>query len=383
MNVFELKEILTKQGVLSNGKIYPKKYKPIEGMRSVKEALWCVRNKQMPPRCPYCGKEVYFRGSRGNYSKTCGSKECSVKAHKDTMIQKYGTSNLHEVPSIKEKINKTFQEKYGGNSPYCSQEVKDKVKKTNLERYNSETPFGNKEIHDKAMKTRDGKKAYEKVKETMKERYGVEYALQNPEFLEKMRLTNQERFGVDWARQVPEIVEKGKQTFIERYGVSTYAETEEFKDFVKEKWSQRSPEEISEIFSKRKTKYEYEGEYFDSSWELAFYKYHKEKGEEISRLAPTFEYTTSDGVKRHYTPDFIWSGKLVEIKGDQYFDEKGNLTVPYTNRLQGDELKLEQEKQSLKQKIIEDKGILLLREKDIKEELNAFKNNKKNSQKTN
>lgn len=34
-----------------------------------------------------------------------------------------------------------------------------------------------------------------------------------------------------------------------------------------------------------------------------------------------------------YFPDFKINGQLVEIKGDQFFDEKGNLRNPFTKEL--------------------------------------------------
>lgn len=58
-----------------------------------------------------------------------------------------------------------------------------------------------------------------KRQNTMKERYGVAHALQNPELRKKAEQTSIERFGVAHAAQSEEIKEKEKKIFQEKYGV--------------------------------------------------------------------------------------------------------------------------------------------------------------------
>lgn len=52
----------------------------------------------------------------------------------------------------------------------------------------------------------------------------------------------------------------------------------------------------------------------DSSWELAFVMYHLDHGIDISRNDQRFSYVYK-GQEHHYTPDFVVSGELVEVKG--------------------------------------------------------------------
>lgn len=59
----------------------------------------------------------------------------------------------------------------------------------------------------------------------------------------------------------------------------------------------------------------YEGIYFDSTYELAFYLYCKIKGIKIERCKEKFEYINSKGERRSYIPDFRMNNKLIEIKG--------------------------------------------------------------------
>lgn len=61
--------------------------------------------------------------------------------------------------------------------------------------YNKRNPFKLKSIQDE-------------IKQTNLERYGVEYASQNPEIQDKIKQTNLERYGVEYVSQNPEIYKK-------------------------------------------------------------------------------------------------------------------------------------------------------------------------------
>lgn len=58
----------------------------------------------------------------------------------------------------------------------------------------------------------------------------------------------------------------------------------------------------------------YDGIWFDSSWELAYYLYNKENSVNIIRCDENFPYVY-EGVKRKYHPDFIIDDTYIEIKG--------------------------------------------------------------------
>lgn len=92
------------------------------------------------------------------------------------------------------------------------------------------------------------KSTQEKIKSTMKARYGVEHALQSSEILEKVKATNKKNFGTEWAMQNEEIkqrvIESNKKsvdkrmdtmrkTNKERYGVEYWFQTEECKEATK------------------------------------------------------------------------------------------------------------------------------------------------------
>lgn len=70
---------------------------------------------------------------------------------------------------------------------------------------------------------RNGKDYCEKCsdifrKQTMIEKYGVAYPLQNERIKEKTKQSNLEKYGVENVSQAYSIIEKRKQTFVEKYG---------------------------------------------------------------------------------------------------------------------------------------------------------------------
>lgn len=71
----------------------------------------------------------------------------------------------------------------------------------------------------------------------------------------------------------------------------------------------------------------YDGINFDSSWELAFYIYHKEHNLNVKRCNEIRTYINSEGIKRNYIPDFITDDGIIEIKG--YITENSILKSIY------------------------------------------------------
>lgn len=104
-----------------------------------------------------------------------------------------------------EKINQSIKNKYGVDNVFQLPYFQEKAKETMMEKYGVE--------HNSQMPNHQ-----EKVKKTMMERYGVEYYTQSLEGKEKVKESNRKKYGVDYHTQLPESIEKIKQTQIERYG---------------------------------------------------------------------------------------------------------------------------------------------------------------------
>jgi hypothetical protein len=105
-----------------------------------------------------------------------------------------------------ERIKNTMSDKYGVEYAAKSEHFKDKMKSTNLERYGVEHAVQSEEIKDK-------------IKKTNLEKYGFEYGLQNEGVKEKRRLSNLEKYGFENPLQREEIKEKSKKTCLNKYGV--------------------------------------------------------------------------------------------------------------------------------------------------------------------
>lgn len=140
------------------------------------------------PSCPVCGQNrQWYRYSNG-YFETCGARDCkqSVKA---------------------EKFKKTVaSDKFADKK----KEWFEKQKQTMLERYGVDHNWKG-----------DLRKSGE---ETMLERYGVKHALQGEEAQEKRRRTTEERHGT------LDMFSLGKEKMQERYGSENAMHSEEIKD---------------------------------------------------------------------------------------------------------------------------------------------------------
>lgn len=217
---------------------------------------------------------------------------------------------------------KTCQQRYGGKAPACSKETVNKMlttralsgiegvekanakrKETCLQKYGVEVVSQNKEVRAKQIATLTSKTLKEKIsiqekrKATCQRLYGENY---QKVFLEKRKRTSEDRFGARNVFCTDAFQEKRKQTLIDRYGI---------------------PHPL-------KGTYSYDRERFDSKWELALWIYAKDHGEEIER-EPTYFKVPFEGKEYGYTPDFRYKGKLIEIKGSQFFKADGTLQNPY------------------------------------------------------
>lgn len=188
---------------------------------------------------------------------------------------------------------------------------------------------------------------------------------------------NKERFGVDNVFQLNDVIDKCMNTRIEKFGsvkaayknrnnkiaetlqkrtgdptITNVFQLEEVKDKIVDTMVNNNPglslDEIRskialkssdtkearygyrgvlqthEVESKKRKKYTYDNEQFDSSWELALWIYAKDHNEEIIRSPFEIEYTYNDQI-HYYHPDFLYKGEIVEIKSDRNVDSEGNL----------------------------------------------------------
>ncbi len=115
-------------------------------------------------------------------------------------------------------------------SPFSDPIVREKARRTNLERYGVEYASQNPEIAQKISNKLNSDEVKEKIKNTNLEKYGVESPSQSVEVKNKIIESNREKFGCDFPLQSEEIKERQKATLLDRYGVDNPMKLEEFKE---------------------------------------------------------------------------------------------------------------------------------------------------------
>lgn len=162
-----------------------------------KELLYLYVNKiPQPPLC-ICGSSLEYVKPNVGYKKTCGSSQCLV------------------ITSSK-KRKQTNLERYGGNSPSCSSDVVNKMKNTIKTKYGVDN-------------VRDIPGIIEKTINTNLERYGVEWSSQSETIKNKMYTTNIEKYGGICSQVNDEVKNKTINTNLERYGVEHVWESDDIK----------------------------------------------------------------------------------------------------------------------------------------------------------
>lgn len=317
--------------------------------------------------CKSCSKKAIKNMARKK-DKYCNlqflsfCRACSIKS---SVKNKYGVDNVFQLQDTKEKSEKTCFKKYGAKSYKESNEGKEAFKQYSLNRYGTENPFQAEEVKNKIRETCIKKYGEEspvktelvrdKQASTMIEKYGVAHALQNEECLHKAQRTMIERFGTCNINTVPEIIDKRRKTSLERYGVENPAQSAEIRQKMKQTslkiYGVENPIKSQIVRDKiRRTNIErygcehptrrrfyFDGFAFDSSWELYFYIYKKDKNFNIIREPGKIEYYVNDK-QYYYYPDFEINGQLYEIKGDHFFDETGQLINPYSTEIDEDKM---------------------------------------------
>jgi len=119
-----------------------------------------------------------------------------------------------------DRVKNTMVQKYGVEYAAQSDIFKNKMKASMLEKYGVEHPNQSEEIK-------------EKIKKTNLKKYGCEYGLQNEEVKEKKKVTYLKNYGVENPLQSKVIKDKCKATCLEKYGVEHVSQSDIFKSKIK------------------------------------------------------------------------------------------------------------------------------------------------------
>lgn len=287
------------------------------------ELLGCFKEgiKEVP-RCKVCGDKVSYSFAESRFLNTCNKKEC-----------------------VKKHIEITNLEKYGFNIPSKNSKIIEKIKNTNLERYGYICPMQNDEIKRIS-------------KENSYKKYGVSNISKLEEIKKKKENTFLKKFGFKTSLQSPEIKERIKNTCKAKYGVENIFELKYFQRKIKKK-------------------YKVDNINFDSSWEVAFYIYHRDHNINIECNPAPLKYVAR-GKFHNYYPDFKVDNKLIEIKGDMMIDNNGNI-IPHpsaiSNAIKKGTLNDLKELFEAKNNCIKENNIIILKQKDIKPYIIYVKDN--------
>lgn len=179
---------------------------------------------------------------------------------------------------------------------------------------------------------------------TTQERFGVDNVFQLPrvresaqkafqenkeEIIEKRRANAMAKYGIPNAANTPEAMAKYKATCMEKYGclpICSEASKRKAQQTCLERYGDEFPLRSKTFRDNNFSNYLYDGEYFDSTWELAFYIYHQDKKSNIIRSHKTIKYTFN-GEEHRYFPDFEIDGKFFEVKSPYLYEQ---LLVPNT-----------------------------------------------------
>ena len=267
---------------------------------------------------PNCQHELHgdvHKDRKGNFlpqqycNAQCQMMDPTMKQHyEDISIQRYGTKNPAQSEVVKEKMYATNLKRLGAKMPASVPRIREKQNRTKIARY------GDKNYNNR-----------QKAKGTMLKEYGVESAMQSKELVDKFR-----------------------NNCFKKNGVYSYFQ-------------------VPEIFKKSKAKYFYDGKYFHSSFEIAFYIWlrdNKRNFEYSPKISFKYEYK---GIVHKYFPDFIVDGELIEIKGEHFFKEDGTMHNPWKNKKWTEEQKKESDElYEAKHQCMLRNGIRILKTKDLK-----------------
>jgi len=275
--------------------------------------------------CRICGLEFEAKLKRLKTGFLC--RKCKISATKkniteeekqkinekriETCKEKYGVENVFQLNEVKEKSKETLEKEYGVSNPRFLQLDSNYTKKTN-DRKQKEIEEVSKEKLDENLEKLSNLKLTkwdewtpedinaitEKRKVTCKEIYGVEFAQQSTIVKEHYKENSLKNWGFESPQQSPVLRKKIENSFLEKYGTK-------HPNF----------------------KFKYQNQLFDSSWELAVWVWAKDNGKEIEREPVGLTYTFN-GIEHTYFPDFRLGGKLIEIKGPQFFKD-GKMINPY------------------------------------------------------
>lgn len=178
----ECRVLLRKQSIRSSVKICELCGEPFTS--SSNTAKYCNRDHYRP--CPVCGKPVLVERGKEYEPLRCCSETCSNKLRCQTCQDRYDVKVISQSEEMKKKLHDIA----------VDERVVQKRKLTSLQNWGVDNPVKSAEVRSKISATVSSKECQDKLKETNRVRYGVDFAMQCSDGLERYSRTIQEKYGV-------------------------------------------------------------------------------------------------------------------------------------------------------------------------------------------
>jgi very-short-patch-repair endonuclease/predicted XRE-type DNA-binding protein len=148
--------------------------------------------------------------------KCAQANEATKLKRKDTVLEKYGVSNLFQDTEL---VQQAVMKKYGVTNPSKLNSVREKISKANTENAVSRMKKTKSTVTarygvDSVGQLDDIK---QKKKHTMIQHYGQDHYFKTEEFKEKYKTVMQEKYGVDNPSKNKQVIDKIAKTKIEKY----------------------------------------------------------------------------------------------------------------------------------------------------------------------
>ena len=255
--------------------------------------------------------DIYFKKDNDGICKICGKNTNFINLTKGYALY-CSNKCINNDPIIKNKIYNTNIKKYGTKYGLSNEIVITKRIQTNIKKYGVENVFQSDLIK-------------EKIKQTCLDKYGVVSCNQIENVKQKKKETCLIKYGAENYSQTTECKNKIKQTCLDKYGVENYSQTNMF---------------YKKYLNGLKNNKDHNTGRFRSSWEIKFEQFLINNNIQYE-VQPdcNFWYLDYNNKKHKYQPDFkiILNNeiKIIEIKGDYFFNENNEFYNPYDTTEEG------------------------------------------------
>ena len=289
--------------------------------------------------CTVCGNPTKFRKLSAGYDKTCSS-ECYKNLdrtnylHSDAPLLVQWQRDIEDIQATYSRDQLVQYQCKLCNTPVIIKIrkitglvcIKCKRRWGNLRSFGDENPFQNSSIKEQIYSNNERK-------------YGHRYYSQTEAFAQQYAATCLAKFGATHWLATSAHREKVQSTNLRRYGAPYQTQRIDFQrlysDACLDKYGVHHASQVPEIRRKQAhSKFHApNGRVYDSSWEYLYEQYLIRSGiPYIYQSDITFTWVDVDGVSHVYIPDFHLldcTNRLIEIKGDHFFNECGDYINPY------------------------------------------------------